>query len=188
MLSVVSASAQGTQPWAGAAEVYQRKQVFVAAVRDLSISLTGRVGDQGRRLGSDIDALETALRGWDQAIAGFETALRSRGLDAESDTALGTVYLDRFRLDDARRAFDAAAALDSRRADVHRFAAMVHDLAGRPADAARALGRAAALQPPTCTTLLEHDSSRRHGHERPDDRCPTYGESRRIGAAFVESS
>ena len=164
VLSVVSASAQGTQPWAGAAEVYQRKQVFVAAVRDLSISLTGRVGDEGRRLGSDIDALETALRGWDQAIAGFETALRAGGLDAESHTALGTVYLDRFRLDDARRAFDAAAALDSRRADVHRFAAMVHDLAGRPADAARALGRAAALVSPS---RLEHDSSRRHGHERP---------------------
>jgi tetratricopeptide (TPR) repeat protein len=155
-LSAVSAPAQDAHPaWAGAAEVYQRKQVFVAAVRDLSISLTGRVGDEGRRLRADIDTLETALRGWDQAIGALEAALRARGLDAESHTALGTVYLDRFRLDDAVRAFDAAAGLDPRRVDVHRFTAMVHDLAGRPTDAVRALTRAAAIQPGDVVTSYE---------------------------------
>ena len=47
-LSVAPAAAQS--PWTGAAQVYERKQQFVAALRDLSIALTGRFGDEGGRL------------------------------------------------------------------------------------------------------------------------------------------
>jgi tetratricopeptide (TPR) repeat protein len=136
-----------TSAWAGAGDIYQRKQAFVAALRQLSISLTGRFGDEGRRLRSDLDALETALQGWDRAIAAFEADLRARGLDADAHTALGSVYLDRYRLDDAVRSFNTAAALEPRRVDVYRFIAMAQDLANRPSEAARALGRAAALAP-----------------------------------------
>ena len=113
--------------------VYRQKQVFVGAVRDLSISLTGRFGDEGRRLRSDVDALEAALRGWDQSIAAFETApqggprwtpMRRRPWARSTWTATAC----RTPL----RAFDAAAKLAPRRADVHQFAAMVHGLAGPP--------------------------------------------------------
>jgi tetratricopeptide (TPR) repeat protein len=134
-------------PWAGAAELFQRKQAFVTAVRELSISLTGRFGDEGSRLRSDLDALDAALRQWDQAIAAFENALRAGVLDADVHTALGSVYLDRYRLDDALRSFGAAATLEPRRADTYRFIAMTHGLARHPAEAAQAWARAAALRP-----------------------------------------
>ena len=143
------------QPWAGAGEIYQRKQEFVAALRQLSIALTGRFGDEGRSVRSDIDSLENALRRWDQAIVAFEMALQQRGYDTEAHTALGTVYLDRYRVEDALRSFEAAVKLDARRADVYRFMAMAHGLANRPSEAVRALTRAAALQPDDAVVRYE---------------------------------
>jgi tetratricopeptide (TPR) repeat protein len=159
-LSVAPARAQGTLPgnqgpWDGATVVYRQKQVFVGAVRDLSISLIGRFGDEGRRLRSDVDALEAALRAWDQSILEFRTALKAGRMDADAQAALGTVYLDRYRLQDALRGFDAAAKLAPRRADVHQFAAMVHGLAGRPAEALRELRRAQTIQPEDAVTRYE---------------------------------
>jgi tetratricopeptide (TPR) repeat protein len=143
------------QPWAGAGEVYQRKQEFVAALRQLSIALAGRFGDEGRTLRSDIDALEIALERWDQAIAAFEAALQKRGYDSEAHTALGTVYLDRYRTDDALRSFEAATRLDPRRADAYKFMAMAHGLANRPSEAVRALTRAADIQPDDAVVRYE---------------------------------
>jgi tetratricopeptide (TPR) repeat protein len=155
-LSVAPAAAQSPQsPWTGAAEVYERKQQFVAALRDLSIALTGRFGDEGHRLRGDVDALEAALKRWDESIDSFEKTLRSGALDAEAHTALGSAYLDRYRLADALRSFTAAAKLAPRRADVHRLTAMVHMVAGRRAEARRALQRAAALQPDDVATRYE---------------------------------
>jgi tetratricopeptide (TPR) repeat protein len=154
--SVAPAAAQTLpSPWTAAAQVYEQKQQFVAALRDLSLALTGRFGDEGRRLPAHVDALEARLGAWDGAIAAFEKGLRAGTLDADAHTALGTVYLDRFRLADALRNFAAAAKLAPRRADVHRFTAMVHGVAGRPAEARRALVRAAALQPDDVATRYE---------------------------------
>ncbi len=135
------------QPWADAGGIYQRKQEFVVALRQLSILLTGRFGDEGRSLRSAIDALDTALQRWDQGIVTFEAALKQRGYDADAHTALGTVYLDRYRVADALRSFNAAAKLNPRRADVYQFMAMAHGLANRPSEAVRALRRAAEIQP-----------------------------------------
>ena len=143
------------QPWAGAGEIYQRKQEFVAALRQLSIALAGRFGDEGRTLRSDIDALEVALDRWDQAIIAFEAALQKRGYDTEAHIALGTVYLDRYRTEDALRSFEAATRLDSRRADVYQFMAMAHGLANRPSEAVRALTRAADIQPDNAVVRYE---------------------------------
>jgi tetratricopeptide (TPR) repeat protein len=142
-------------PWTGAAQVYERKQQFVAALRDLSIALTGRFGDEGRQLSGTVDGLEAALGRWDESVAAFEKALRTVALDADAHAALGSVYLDRYRLADALRSFGAASKLAPRRADVHRFTAMVHGLAGRRADARQALRRAAALEPDDPATRYE---------------------------------
>ncbi len=159
-LLATSAHAQGTSagttsPWDGAAVVYRQKQLFVGAVRDLSISLTGRFGDEGSHLRTEVDALESTLHGWDQSIAAFETAHRASRTDAETQIALGTIYLERYRLQDALRAFEGAEKLAPRRADVHQFAAMVHGVADRPAEALRELRRAAALQPDDAVTRYE---------------------------------
>ena len=143
------------QPWLTAREIYQRKQEFVAALRQLSIALTGRFGDEGRSVRSDIDSLEMALRRWDQSIVAFEKDLQQHGVDIEAHTALGTVYLDRFRIEDAVRSFEAAARIDPRRADVYRFMAMAHGLANRSSAAVQALTRAADIQPDDAVTRYE---------------------------------
>jgi tetratricopeptide (TPR) repeat protein len=155
-LTAMAAHAQGNPAaWDGAAAVFRQKQVFVGAVRDLAIALTGRFGDEGSRLRAQVDALEAALGGWDQSIAAFGTTVRAGRMDADAQAALGTVYLDRYRVADALRAFEAAAKLAPRRADVHRFAAMAHGLADRPAEALRELRRAQALEPDDAVTAYE---------------------------------
>jgi tetratricopeptide (TPR) repeat protein len=120
------------RPLASAAEIYERKQEFVAAVRQLAISLAGRFGNEGLRLQSDIDSLESALRRWDDAIAAFEKTLAQHGDDADAYTAAGAVYLDRYRTDDALRSFEAAAKLDAGRADVQKFIAMTFTFSRLP--------------------------------------------------------
>ena len=143
------------RPLASAGEIYERKQEFVAALRQLAISLAGRFGNEGLRLRSDIDSLESALRRWDDAIAVFEKTVAQHGGDADAYTAAGAVYLDRYRTDDALRSFDAAAKLDAGRADVQKFIAMTFTLANKPADAAQAWARAAAIQPDDATVRYE---------------------------------
>jgi len=166
-LTTASAAPQSPAPCPGAAcvpaaprqpttaRIYERKQAFVAAVRQLSLSLAGRFGDEGRRLRADVDAMESALSEWDQEIAALETALRSRRLDAEAYTALGSVQLDRYRVQDAVRAFNAAAQLEPKSADIQELLAMAHGLARQPAAAVRALGRAAALRPDDAAVRYE---------------------------------
>jgi tetratricopeptide (TPR) repeat protein len=141
LLSVTSTAAQTPQ------HIFERKQAFVAAIRQFSISIAGRFGDEGRRLNVDIDTMAAALAAWDESIATFEKGLRGRRLDADDYVALGSVQLDRHRLADAVRSFAAATKLDSTRADLHVLVAMAHALSGQRADATRALTRAAALEP-----------------------------------------
>ena len=148
-LSAAPAAAQPPQ------DIFERKQAFVAAVRQLSISIAGRFGDEGRRLRADVDAMEAALREWDLAIATFETALRAGRLDAAAYAALGSVQLDRHRARDAVRSFSAAARLAPKRADVHELLAMAHGLAAQPAEAVKALERAATLQPDNAVVRYE---------------------------------
>src|SRR5262249_6273898 len=129
VLSVASAAAQSPD------ETYQRKQAFVGAIRQFSISLAGRFGDEGRRLRTDLDAVESALHDWDQAVAAFEKALRARGLDADAYIALGSVQLDRLRVQDAIRSFTAAAKLAPQRVEAQQLLAMAYGLARQPSDA-----------------------------------------------------
>jgi tetratricopeptide (TPR) repeat protein len=69
--------------------------------------------------------------------------------------ALGTVYLDRHRLEDALREFGDAIRQDPRRADVHRLMAQGYALGNKPAEAALALVKAADLEPGNPIALYE---------------------------------
>ena len=140
-LPAAPAAAQSPQ------DIFRHKQMFVAAVRQFSISIAGRFGDEGRRLDADVEAVAASLRAWDEAITALEQSVRSRRLDADDYAALGSVQLDRYRVADALRSFSAAAKLAPARADIQQLIAMAHGLAGRSADAVRALTRAAALEP-----------------------------------------
>jgi tetratricopeptide (TPR) repeat protein len=149
MHAATAAAAQSppdaSQLWVPAAEIHEIKNQFVAAIRQLAEGLAGRLGDEGRRLPSIIDTLDRVRAQWDESIRRYEAALTGTAETAEGHVALGTVYLDRHRIGDALREFAAAGRLDSRRADVHRLAALAFALDKRFGEAADALRRADTL-------------------------------------------
>ena len=75
----------------------------------------------------------------------YESTWSTAAETAEVHVALGTVYLDRHRIDDALREFAAAGRLGPRRADVPGLSALAYGLGNRSEEAAEALGRASTL-------------------------------------------
>ncbi|PWT82865.1 MAG: hypothetical protein C5B57_07975 [Blastocatellia bacterium] len=140
-------------------ETFRREQEFVAAIRQFAVRLTGTFGDERSQLRNGIDAMAAALGRWDQAITDLEGAL-GRVLDADAHVALGTVYLDRYRVADALREFRAAVKLDTRRAEVYELIALAEDLANRPSEALQALLAAVALAPDD--PVLHYEIGRHH--------------------------
>jgi len=133
------------QIWAPAAQIHELKNQFVATVRQFAEALAGTYGDEGRRISSGIQSLDRAREQWDDAIVAYETMLSKVAESAEVHVALGTVYLDRNRVEDALRELAAAGRLDARRPDVYSLTALASGLAHRPEEAAQALLKAAAL-------------------------------------------
>jgi len=64
------------EAWATVAEANQRKQIFVGALRQLTVALAGTFGDEGPRVRSSIESLDVALAEWDRSILAFEARLR----------------------------------------------------------------------------------------------------------------
>ena len=128
------------------------KDKFVGALREFLEAIAGQYGDEGVRGRTAIDAMELALAEWDQAIAADEAAAASQSQTAELHGALGLIYLDRRRVEDALREFASAIRLDSGRADIHTLRGFAYGLIDRPADAAQEFREAAALAPGDPTT------------------------------------
>lgn len=109
----VPAAAQGPDP----------KRAFTEALGRFSLALDGAFGDEGPTLGARLDALAQSGQHWDALIQGYERAIAADlaradpATAANLHTAIGGIYLDRGRFDDAQRSFEAALALDSTRAD-----------------------------------------------------------------------
>ena len=132
-------SAAQSEIWVPAGQIHAIKNQFVAAVSQLAEALAGTYGDEGRGISSAIGALDRMRIQWDDAIRVYERMLAGVADNAEVHVALGTVYLDRHRIDDALRELAAAGRLDPRRADVYTLSALAHGLAGRHQEAAQAL-------------------------------------------------
>ncbi|MEO8257887.1 MAG: tetratricopeptide repeat protein [Acidobacteriota bacterium] len=135
------------QIWMPAAQIHEIKNQFVAAVRQLTEALSGAFGDEGGRVSASIDAMDRTRVQWDDAIRAYEAMLARSVETAEVHVALGTVYLDRARVDDALRELAAAGRLDPRRADVHTLAALACGLGNRAVEAAASSRQAATLDP-----------------------------------------
>ena len=135
------------EAWATVAEANQRKQIFVGALRQLTVALAGTFGDEGPRVRSSIESLDAALAEWDRSILAFEARLRQASRPAEFHMALGAVYLDRDRMEEALREFIEASRLDPSRADAHTFQALSSALLNKPTVAAQALAKASSLNP-----------------------------------------
>ncbi len=161
--------------WVPAGQIHDIKNQFVAGVRQFTEAVAGTFGDEGPKLSASLDVMRRTLAQWDAAIRAYETmvaALPGSDVSAESKVALGTVYLDRDRRDDALREFAAAARLDPRRADAHSLSGVAYGLNGKPAEAVEALRRALALDPGNTLTLyaLAQQLSKRRAAEK-KTRC-----------------
>jgi tetratricopeptide (TPR) repeat protein len=130
---------------AAAALIRQRKNEFVGALRQFAESVAGSYGDEGSRILSSLDVMGVALHDWDAAIGTYRILAIAAGDSADVHVALGSVYLERWRVQDALSEFAAAGRLDPKRADVQELTAMAHDLGGNPTAAASTLEHACAL-------------------------------------------
>jgi tetratricopeptide (TPR) repeat protein len=133
------------EAWATVAQTNQRKQAFVGALRQFTVALPGTFGDEGARARSSIESMDVALDAWDKSILAFEARVRQVDRPAEFHVALGAVYLDRNRLEEARREFIEASRLDPQRTDAQTFQALSSALSNEPAAAAQAFARASSL-------------------------------------------
>ena len=136
------------------AQLADPKAPFIEAFRQFSVALDGAYGDEGGRILSSLDAMDRALAAWDGAIQMYEAEIARERVGAPADkaaamhVALGAIYLDRSRVDDALREFEAATQLDRTRADIQKFRALVYSqlLNDMPA-ATTAFREAATLDP-----------------------------------------
>jgi len=132
--------------------VAQRDSFFPAFVQFYQ-ALRGAYGDEGPVLAAQLEQMAVALAGWDREIRDAESQLQPRLEGADVQTALqvhailASLYLDRGRLDDALREFEVAIGIDPTRAAFHLYAGLIHQAAGRPADAADAFRMAWRLDP-----------------------------------------
>jgi tetratricopeptide (TPR) repeat protein len=138
-------------PGLAAAQAPDPKTAFIRALADFSLDLRGTFGDEGTRLAGDLQAMRTSLEQWDAGIAAFASSMAAErtsaapALAARMHLAMGAIYLDRGRVADAVREFQAGAAADGSRADVQALLALAHERAGNSAAALAAASRAATL-------------------------------------------
>jgi uncharacterized protein (TIGR02996 family) len=121
---------------------------FVRALEDFSNAMAGTHGDEGPGLVAALDEMQAGLLEWDALIANLESRFGSEVGSAPAPaaarmrTALGTVYLERGRVQDAIGQFDRAVTLDPQFADVHLLRGLAFELVNRvpeSADAYRSL-------------------------------------------------
>jgi tetratricopeptide (TPR) repeat protein len=136
----------------------QVKDGFVQALIEFANAANEDVTDNGAALTAAIDAMAQGLAAWDAALARMESGLASEigaappPVAARMRTALGAAYLERGRLDDALKQFDAAATHDPQFADVHVLRGLALESANRRADAATAYRTAWQRQPDNLTS------------------------------------
>lgn len=135
------------QVWREAGELHQLKLRFVAALQRVTRAQAGTVGDEVGELATGVAAMRTALTEWDARLAQFDAVTTRWAPSAELRVARGTALLDRHRVVDSLRELSEAARLDADRADVPALQALALGATGHPADAQRALRRAAARDP-----------------------------------------
>jgi tetratricopeptide (TPR) repeat protein len=130
---------------ADAASIYQLKREFVEALQRFVRAQAGHFGDEGPELTRSVSDMESSAARWDAAIESLR--MRATRMQSSPDVrlAMAVVLFERLRTADAIAEIEAAVKLDGRRPEIHIVAGLAYRLAGRPADAARALQRAASL-------------------------------------------
>jgi tetratricopeptide (TPR) repeat protein len=130
-----------------------QRESFLAAFVQFYQSLRGAYGDEGPQLAAQLEKMTTALAAWDREIRDAESQLQPRLKAADPQTALevhtilASLYLERGRVNDALREFEADITIDPTRAAFHRYKGLIYQATARTADAADAFRAAWLLDP-----------------------------------------
>ncbi len=136
---------------------------FLNALGQFSLALEGTFGDEGPRLSTALDSMTAALSRWDALLQSRERAMAADieradpKLAARMHLALGGLYLDRLRVNDALKELAAARSSDPSRAEVPLLQSLAYaQLTSDTPAAIEALRAAHALnaQDPARTYLL----------------------------------
>jgi tetratricopeptide (TPR) repeat protein len=133
--------------WAEAAATHTRKLEFVDALQRFTRAQAGTFGDEGPELRASVASMRDALARWDGAIQQFQVEAKRLIPAADAHIALATVFLDRYRVEDALRELKAAERNDDGRADLYSLQALAHAVLDQRQEAVRALRRGSALNP-----------------------------------------
>ncbi|MEO8255732.1 MAG: tetratricopeptide repeat protein [Acidobacteriota bacterium] len=172
---------------------FAQRDDFFSALLAFYKTLGGVYGDEGPQLVAHLGEISTALDRWDDEIRAAERQLRPQlnGRDAETKlqvhALLASLYMERGRFDAALREFDEDLRIDPRRAAFHRYRGLIHQVAGRSAEAADAF-RAAWLvdpdDPQDAYRLLAFTSSQ----TTPPERARALETLARVERAVLEGS
>jgi len=142
-----AAAPASSRIWAQASSIHNLKLEFVDALQRFTRAQAGTFGDEGSDLLAGVASMRDALERWDRAVAQFQADATRAGFAADVRVALATVLLDRHRIEDALRELRTAEREDDSRADIYTLQALAYGASDKPAEAARALRRALALNP-----------------------------------------
>jgi tetratricopeptide (TPR) repeat protein len=146
-------------PRAAAGQAADPKSAFLQNLGQFSVALDGPFGDEGRVARAALDGMARGLDAWDATVRASEAAFAARlpgssAADAaRMHVAIGAAFLDRSRLQDALREFQAGSRLDPGRADVLMFQGLAYDQVIGDVDRAAASFRQAAALDPTNPVL-----------------------------------
>jgi len=136
----------------------QAKDAFVDGLTQLINVVDGTYGDEGPAITAAVDAMARGLGEWDARVARVESGFRADVAAAAPPAAarmratLGTVYLERGRIDEALAQFNSAVELDRSFAQIHVLRGLSYGRSNRSADAAAAYRTALQANPGDATT------------------------------------
>ena len=136
----------------------QAKDAFVEGLTQLINAVDGTFGDEGPALTAAVEAMTRGLAEWDARVSGVEAGFRADVAAAQPAAAavmrgaLGTVYLERGRIDDALAQFTATAELDGSLSQAHVLRGLAYERANRLTDAAGAYRAALQANPADATS------------------------------------
>lgn len=149
LVSIVVATALLSAPL----PAFAQRETFVEGLVALTTALSGTYGDEGAHARAALDTMSRALTEWDRSLRENEETVAARLPTATSQNALemhatmGALYLERGRLSDALREFQAASRIAPQRPALHLLQALVYEAANEPASALQAFRRGWELEP-----------------------------------------
>ena len=136
----------------------QAKDAFVEGLTQLINAVDGTFGDEGPALTAAVEAMGRGLADWDERITRVESSFRADVSTAAPPAAarmratLGTIYLERGRIDDALAQFATALELEPSLTQAHVLRGLAYERSNRSVEAAAAYRAAWQAKPDEATT------------------------------------